>query len=345
MSQSDTTTRAISKIVYDGVAAEDIEDNSIVLKVICPELIPHAATGSVGAGITSTTTKLQNRDGTPITVPYTSANHIVATWEGASNMRYPPLVKKGEPVEIYKVANQDKYYWRSTGRGREYRKTDRIAFEIAAMSASDQGGEKTDDNTYSAYLDSVNKKAGFRTSKANGEAVAFKCEMDLATGTFTISDDSDSPGNRIYLDAGTSTGNPIFQVNLSTGLTLKFENENAMITVPKKLLINAGERIVFNSPLTIFNMSQVGAILLNAANIAINGAKDVIVGGSVFGVNTASSKIGGVLVAAAGRIASLVKGPAGSSFTATTVSRPEESPTNPGSNSPDTDMSGTPYQS
>lgn len=343
MSQSSTTTRTTPKIVYEGYAAEDIEENSIILKIICPELTPHAVIGPVGAGITKGNTKLTDRDGTAITVPVTTANHIVASFDGNSNQRYPPMVRKGEQVEVYKVANQDKYKWRTSGQGRDFRKTDRIAFEIGAMPADGKGGEKSDANTYSAYLDSVNQKAGFKTSKANGEAAAFSVEFDLKAGSFTVSDDTASPGNRIHLDSGVGTGNPLFQVNLSSGLTLKFENENAMITVPKKLLINAGERIVFNSPLTIFNLSQVGAVIVNAANIALNGAKDVIVTGSVFGVNSTASKFGGVLVAAAARITNIVKGSAGSNYTPTAINRPEESPVVPGSNSPDTNMSGAPY--
>lgn len=343
MSQSWTTTRNIPKMVYEGFAAEDIEENSVILKVICPELTPHAVIGPIGAGITKDTTKLTDRDGTAINVPVTTSNHVVASWEGGSNTRYPPSVKKGEPVEVYKVANQDKYKWRSSGQGRDFRKTDRITFEVGAMPEDGKGGEKSDQNTYSACLDSINKKMTIKNSKANGEAVAFSCEFDLKSGTFTISDDSASPGNRIHLDCGVVSGTPVFQVNLVSGLTLKFEDQNAMITVPKKLLINAGERIVFNSPLTVFNLREVGVVIINAANVAINGAKDVIITGSVFGVSAAASKFAGVLVAQAARILNIVKGSAGGNYTPATINRPEESPVVVGSNSPDTSMSGTPY--
>jgi hypothetical protein len=343
MSQSSSTSRNIPKLVYEGYAAEDIEPDSVILKIICPELTPHAALGTIGAGVTKVNSKLTDRDGNPINVPITTANHIVASWENSSNQRYPPMIRKGEPVEVFKVADQDKYQWRTSSRGRDFRKTDRVVFEVGAMPSDGVGGEKSDTNTYSGGLDSVNQKMWLRSSRANGEATAFSCEFDLKAGTFTVSDDSPSPGNRIHLDSGITTGNPTFQVNLSSGTTLKFENENGMITVPKKLLINAGERIVFNSPLTIFNLNQVGAVIVNAANIVLNGAKDVIITGSVFGVNAAASKIGGVLVAAAARITSLKKGSAGSNYSPTTINRAEESPVVPGSNSPDTDMSGVPY--
>ena len=343
MSQSQYTTRRSTKKVYEGIAAEDLAPDSTVLKVICPELTPGAVQGAIGAGITNGVTKITDRDGTPISVGYTSSNHIVATWEGGSNMRSPPQIRKGETVTVYQLADQDRYLWKAGGLGRDFRKTDRVTFEVAAMPDSSVGGEKNDTNTYSATLDSINQKMFIKSSKANGEAVAFNCEFDLKAGTMTISDDSESPGNRIHLDSGVVSGSPLFQVNLSTGLTLKFENENAMITVPKKLLINAGERIVLNSPMTVFNLSQAGAVIINAANIALNGAKDVIITGSVFGVSAASSKFAGILIAQGARIANIVKGALGGSYSPTTVNRPQESPLVSSSNTPDTSMTGTPY--
>lgn len=345
MSQSDTTTRSNTKLVMEGVAAEDIEVKSTILKVIVPELTPHATTGTVGAGLTSGVTKLKDRDGNSINTNTSMANHVVATWGGESGMREPPRVRAGEPVEVWKGATQDKYFWRSTGRGRDFRKTDRMVIEIGAMSADGKGGEKSDDNTYMAYLDSIDQKMGLKSSAANGEVSAFSVEFDMKLGTMVVSDKNDGTGNRIFMDTGAKSGTPILQMNLSSGATLKMEGDNAMISIPKKLLINAGERIVFNSPITIFNQSTAGSIIFNAANIAINGAKDIILTTSVMGINAASTKIAGVLVAAAARIADLVKGSAGTNYKATTVSRPAESPDVPGSNSPDTSMTGPPYQS
>lgn len=343
MPEKTTTTRPGPYLIHSGNAAEDLKDNSVVLEIICPELSPNAMTGTVGAGITSGATKLKDRDGNLITSQVTTANHIVATWEGASNQRYPPMVRKGEPVEVYKVADQDKYYWRTTGKGRSFRTTDRLYFEIGAIDPNKPGTEKTDENTYSAYLDSDQKKVGFRTSKANGEAMALKMEADLAAGTFYISDDSDSPGNRIYMDMGTVSGVPTFQINLTSGIVFKFEKDNAFIKIPKKLEIDVGERIVFNSPLTVFNINKAGTFIVNAANVTINGAKDIVLAAAAIGLNGAT-KVGGVFVAASARIANAIKGSASGEYNGATVSRPQESPVSTPSNSPDTSMDGIPYK-
>lgn len=343
-----TVKKAISTnpyTVYSGVAAEDLAKDSIILQVICPELLPNTAFGTVGAGITKGTVNLKDRDGNAVSSQITSANHLVATWEGASNQRYAPLVRKGEPVEVYKTGNQDKYLWRIAGRGREFRTTDRLHFEVAATDPSKPGVAKDDTNTYSAYLDSENKKIGMKTSAANGEVTAFSMEADLAEGTFHLSDNSKDPGNRIFLDTGTKSGTPVFQVNLSSGITLKFEGDNAFMKIPGKFEIDVTERFVINSPIMVFNLEKTGSFIINAMNVAVNTAKDVVItAGGVFGLNTASSKISGLLIAAAVRSANVVKAPAGSNYTPVSIARPQEDPVKDASNTSDTDASGIPYK-
>lgn len=337
-----TPTRVNTKMEYEGVAAEDLKDDSTVLKVNCPELLPQTTNGNIGAGITTGSVNLKNRDGVTINTPIVTANHIVATWGGSSNSRYPPMVRKGEPVVLYKHANQDKYFWKSTGRGRDFRTTDRVQIEVAATDPTKPGTEKTDENTYSVYMDSDRKKVGMKTSQSNGEVTAFSMEADLENGTFHLSDNTKEPNNRIFLDTGAKSGVPVIQLNLSSGAVLKMQGDDVFIKVPKKLFIDVGERFVINSPLTVFNLNTVGVVLINAANVSIKATKSFIVDAATIGLNGAT-KVGSVLVAASARINSLVKGSAGSNYTGVTIKRPEEtSPVEP-SNSPDTSMSGPPY--
>jgi hypothetical protein len=268
---------------------------------------------------------------------------LVATWEGDSNHRSPPLVRKGEPVEIFKRNNQDKYYWRPSGRGRDFRSTDRVSIEISARDPKKPGVEIDDTNTYSAYLDSENKRVGFKTSKANGEVAAFSMEVDLKAGTLYITDDTKEPGNRIFLDTGVESGKSIFQVNLSTGSTFKLEDKDAFIKIPGMLQIDAGDRIVMNSPLTVFNISKKGVIIFNAAHIAFHAVKDFVVACGIIGLNGAT-KIGGVLAASRAKIGEAVKAPVSGEYKPADIDRPEETPVKVPSNSADANMAGTPYR-
>ena len=330
---------------FSGVAAEDLDSNSIILKIICPELLPNTSFGTVGAGITEGSISLQDRDGNPIETPITTSNHLVATWEGNSNSRYPPRVRKGEPVEVFKIGNQDKFYWRTTGRGREFRTTDRVYLEVAAIDPTKPGATKDDTNTYSAFLDSENQRVGIKTSKANKEAIAFSMEADLKAGTFHISDDSEDPGNRVFLDTGAVSGVPAFHVNLISGTTFKMEGDNIFVKVPGKYVIDVGDRFVINSPIIVFNLEKVGDFIINTANVAINTSKDfIITAANVVGINSISTKISGMLIAASLRTATAIKASAGSNYEPITISRPQESSVEGGSNNADTDLSGLSYR-
>ena len=331
-----TATRSTPYTIYPGIAAEDLASDSVVLQVICPELSPGTLSGTVGAGITQANVTLKDRDGNAITSTATTANHIVATWDGGSNSRYAPLVRKGEPVEVFKRADQDKFYWREGGQGRTFRTTDRKYIEVGASDPTKPGQEKDDTNTYYACIDSDQKKVEFKTSKANGEVAAFAMTADLAAGTFVITDDSESPGNRIFMDTGAKSGTPMIQMNLSTGSTLQFNNNDIFIKLAGKFVVMSGERIVFDAPLVVVNRNKAGVVIINAASLAINTAADLVMTlGGVFGVNTAAAKISGVLVAAAARVGSLAKGAAGSSYTPATISDPISGSSTVPSNSAD----------
>lgn len=334
---ADSAIRSTEETKYPGIAAEDIASDSIELKVISHALTPGALSGTIGAGITNQNVSLKDKDGGTITSTATTANHIVATWEGESNKRSPPLIRKGEPVEVFKIADQDKFYWRATGRGRDFRTVDRLHMEIGATDPTKPGQTKDDKNTYSTYMDSEKQIIGFKTSAVNGEAMALTCHADLKSGTFILTDDSASPANRIFLDSGKISGTPQLQLNISSGVTIKMNGKDLLIKVPGKFLVQSDERIVFDSPLTVFNIGKKGSFIVNAANVAINTAASMIISaGSVFGVNAAASKIAGFFVAGASRLVSATKGPVGGDYTPVTIGDPLKGSVSTPSNNADT---------
>lgn len=305
-----------------GIAVEDLADDSIILKIASPHMTPGAFKGTLGSGITELNIFLKDRDGNPIQTTATTANHIVASWEGGSNVKYPPLVRKGEPVEYYKVGDQDKYYWRATGRGKVFRKTDRVYIEVPATDPSkDTSEEKDETNTYSAYLDSDQKRVGFKTSKKNGEVVAMVMEADLEKGTLIISDDSGGPNNRIFLDTGKVSGTPVIQFNLNNGSMVKMEGEDLIMKVKGRIAIKSEDRIILDAPLVLLNIQKVGSVVINAASVYLNAAADIISSaGGVLGLNAAATKVSGFFAAGAARLESLTKGPSGSEYSGGGVS-------------------------
>ena len=358
------TQNAVRRTPYSfhsAVAAADIEENSQVLMVICPELMPHTTNGDVAAGNMTTTTKLKTPSGTTTTADNTIVNYLTATWEGQSFCRYPPMIRRGETVEVYRLANQDKLYWRTNGRGRNFRTTDRLYMEISATAtnspnsgtntSSTPDGEKNDDTTYSFYMDSIKKVVGFKTSMVNGEACRFAGEFDLVSGMFSISDNPDnsssnagesSVGNRLFMDTGAKSGTPMFQVNIGSGGTIMLKGDDGYIKIPKRFFIDVGERTVFNSPLTFINRDTSGFIFVKARSMVFDIAKDLVSNiGNVFGVNAPSSKFSGNIVAGNIRAISFIGGVVGALYKSITCSNMDSSGAVQNNNTPDADYSGS----
>ena len=325
--------------VYAGVAADDLSSDNQELRVNSPDLTPDVIGGGIGAGITKSITTLKDRDGNTISAQTNTANHVVATWEGSSNSTVPPMVRRGEPVEVFRRSNQDKWYWRATGRGSAFRTTDRIYMHVAATDPTKPGEERTDDNSYHLYADSDKGLIGFKSSAVNGEACRFTGEVNTKSGTFVISDDSTSPGNRIVLKSGVGGDAPFCQINLSSGITLKLEGDNFYLDVPGSININAKNRILFNSPIIAIGITAATDIIINGASVAINSAKDVVLNATrAIGINAVATKVGGAFVMGQARVAALFKGSAGSDYTPATLSDPISGSVSEPSNSPDTTM-------
>lgn len=344
MTNDSNTFHPTGNLEYDGIAAEDLADGSNELKIIVSDITPHVLSGTLGAGITTNSTSIQDRDGSVLNTSVTTANHIVATWEGAPNRRYPGIVRKGEEVHVFRKSGQDRWQWREKGGGRDFRTTDRIVHEVSATDPTKPGVPNDDTNSYTIGMDSDKGIIFLKTSKANKEPVAWSIEVNTKTGVLHITDDAQSPGNRIVLDTGATSHAPVFQVNLSTGAALQIEGENAYLKVPKNIQIVSGERIVLDSPLLIFNKSAKGTVIINAATVAVTATAGFLVKSALVGLDAASTKLTGIIIAAGGRIANLVRGPVGGGYSMPTVSDPNSGPARGGSNSADTGMSGTPYQ-
>jgi hypothetical protein len=215
-----------------------------------------------------------------------------------------------------------------------------VVFQVSATDPTKPGTANDDTNSYTAYLDSHSKKVGFKTSSVNGEAVGMAVEADLDNGTFCITDNGKSPGNRIYLDTGAKSGSPKFQVNIQSGATFLFDNEHCIIKVPKGIIIQSGERVVIDSPLTVLNIAKTGSVIINAGSFALNTVSDAVFAvGGVIGLNAIATKVMGTLVSGATRVAKLAKGSLGGAYQPVTLSDPLEGSVSNANNSSDIDTS------
>lgn len=344
MSEPEHLTRGNSYTVYDAVAAKDIVRDSMVLYVICPELMPHATLGDLAPGKQDTTVTVTGRAGTPVNTKVTTANYLEATWDGADFTRYPPMIRAGEPVEVFYRKDQDKLSWRSTPHGRMNRTTDRLCLEISA-SPDNKGASKTDNATYSLEMNSIDQTFNFRSSVANGEACGFRVGMDMKKGTWFSTDNQDENenenSNRVFMDTGAKSGTPVYQVNLKSGISARMVGKDFYLKVPGKAFVDIADRLVVNTPLFVFNPTVAGNVIANVANIGLTAAKDVVFNiGGVFGVNTTSAKFSGMVVTQTIRSTMFLYGAVSTLFKPMSIKNVNLGDPQPGGNSADTDASG-----
>lgn len=345
MSSTERLTHSNAYTMYPAIAAKDIVRDAILLYVICPELMPHAITGDLAAGKTTGSVTAQGRDGAVVNTQFTSANYIEATWEGQDFVRYPPMVKAGEAVEIYKRPGQDKWTWRSTKEGRMSRTTDRLCFEVSAA-PNNTSGSKTDNMTYSFEMNSIDQTITMRTSKANGEGAAFRFGANLKKGTWFATDDqdenNDKTANRFFLDTGAVSKTPTYQINLNTGICLRMVKKDFHLDVPGKAFINIKDRLIIGSPIIMFNPEKAGAFIGKFTSVGWKVSKDFVADvGGVFGVNSKSVKFAGPVIAAGFRGAAFMYGALGGLFRAATLGNAEAGSVSEPGNGADMNVSGS----
>lgn len=111
-------------------------------------------------------------------------NDFEATWlPMKSHHLAPPSVRRGERVEIFQVADQDKYYWRELGIDDHLRKLDTIIIALS-NTQDEEVTELTADNTYWIEFSTQSKKLAIVTSQSDGEPFGYEFFLDTKEGVF-----------------------------------------------------------------------------------------------------------------------------------------------------------------
>ena len=315
---------------YLGRVVEDLKDKDVTIPVIVPDLTPNVE-GAFGASVERDTVTTDNpQTGATTQANVNIANHIVATWFGCSNRRWPPYVRKGEQVWIYQIGDTDHYYWLEIGRDPEIRQLERYRLEIG--STPEPNREKTEDNTYYFELDSVAKRVRIHTSTADNEPFSYEFTIDTANGAVTL---LDSKGNRVFID---SRENQI-QLNNVNGTVVNLNKDDMTLAAPRDIFIRAGRQILTQSPvLTGRHLEGDGVIRFECKGMSTNASASIVNESSVFGIQ-ADTKINGHTVTGPHRASSYSTGSPGSPYQPATTSVPQGSG-NPASQGSDTRTSG-----
>ena len=341
--------------VIQGIAMSDIKADGIALEVFPTEVIPGAVSGGFKSASTTTHFTTVNEQGVSTHNKVTTTNHITAEWKSFNGESKPNNVRAGQQVVLFQIGDTDKWYWSFKARDPEMGTTDHRVHYVPARKQEHTGTLPTDEDS---YVQGINTEKGMvtflKSSKKLDEPVAVHHYVDTKNGLYVITDDK---GVTITKEQG--QGNVKTQVKkgneFSNAVTIDFKNdtiqilthEGSYIQLNKKdiiihsqrdIIFNAQRQIVFNAPNTTFNAQQAGAIVLNAANIALNASSSIVCQAAVFGIN-AATKITQALVTAGIRCTKLVTGSTGSAYSPVTTNIQKGSANAP-SNSADTNTEG-----
>lgn len=173
-----------------GIAAENKPLDSRDLNVTPIETLP-AVDGELNFNPETQTVSGTDSDGNTYEVSVTTDVTLTAQWvPKGSNRVTPPDIRRGELVEIYRMADADQYFWRSLGLRDDLRRLETVIF--AFNGSPDEGSRGIDPTTcYFLEISTHQKKVTFSTSQANGEPFGYTCQFDTGNGTFTLTDSID----------------------------------------------------------------------------------------------------------------------------------------------------------
>lgn len=180
-----------------GIAGENLKLGSHTLEVVPVEVV-----GMVDGELTSEMSELLDKgvDGEDIeyTVKVKASITIKAQWMPfGSNRQTPPNVRRGERVELYRVADSDQFYWRTLGLDDGLRRLETVVF--AFSNTRDESVKRlTPDNSYYMEISTHTKQITLKTNKSDGEPFAYTLQVNTKAGAVTIADDY---GNFFEMDS------------------------------------------------------------------------------------------------------------------------------------------------
>jgi len=251
--------------VYLGTVLEDKKPFERIIKVHLQELLPFVAGEVTPIDTQSVVNSTEGYSGQVETTNNVEAKYF----DGFTNRRYPPDIRKNEQVLIFNYADSDTYYWMSAGRDDGLRKKERLNLSVA--DTPNTVDELTDDNTYFIEMDTLHeKKIRISTSNSDGEQFRYLLMFDAKANKVLICDDND---NEILIESDT----PRVRLRNHDGTILDLVQKNMALIVPEDLLIKVGRQAVFDMPSFSFvNTKGDGATEWNVQDVNIKASKSMV---------------------------------------------------------------------
>lgn len=180
-----------------GLAAENKRMDSNQLNVLPMEAM-NAFDGELRVNPQELHTKAVDGEGNPIQFRVLTDTVFTADWLPLDgNKLTAPDIRRGEEVEIWRLADSDTYYWRSHST-RLGQRTLETAIWAWAASPDIEDNKRNAENSYFLEISTHGKHVTFSTSQKNGEPFGYKLQFNTKEGKIVLEDQT---GNTIYLDS------------------------------------------------------------------------------------------------------------------------------------------------
>lgn len=259
------------RMVSIGTAKENKPRDSTMLNVLMNEKAM-ATDGEITFNPQEVTREWQDSSGASHQVKTTAERSVPCEWyPGEDNRATPPDVMRNELIEVWRLGDSDKYFWRSMAMKNGLRALESVVYTWNA--SPNPGGGGIDFNTcYYLAVSAHDKHFTIGTSKANGEPYAWTMQFNTGEGEFTITDDIGNEFEIVSKDNRLQLKNP-------DGTYLKLEKQ--------KIEASANESIEFKVGGTSYKLTPEAVttkttdVVSDSSTVTINAPTVSIGGGSI----------------------------------------------------------------
>jgi hypothetical protein len=244
-----------------GIIAEPKNDNSKFVSIFLVSAFPFYE-GNISNDDIVTTFTGTDAHGNSYSLDLQKQVTVKAEWAGSEHQLTCPSFEKGEEVDVYKQGQDEIYYVKSSGRGKEKRRKERVIFGFSASKTPREVEEnKTSDNMYTMEVNTIDGFINLKTSMANDEKAGFTVQFNGKNGHFTI---TDSKGNIQQLD----TEGDSYTVKMANGGFISLQKDYACVNHPKGLLFKS-PKIKLDGDVIITGESTMGKDVKMSGNLTV----------------------------------------------------------------------------
>lgn len=236
MSTNDSTLLRPWKL---GIAANNLDidaDDPELLQVVPIEGTPFADGELVSLPFEAESTAT-DPDGNTVVSKVTMDQALPAKWlRGTStNQATPPCIRRGMRVMLWRVGDENAYWWQDIGLDRQLMKLETVVMQFSATK-DESADPRLPENSY--YLEVSTHKGAITlsTSKANEEFCKYVVQINTKEGRIVVTDDI---GNEMAMDSAET----IIGFTNADGTQFELNKRDILGYAPEDIILAAEENM------------------------------------------------------------------------------------------------------